>query len=483
MFPKPTGPTTDTGKDDAPPLPQCNVFISTDGSVAVDGQRIEVAGSSAQTAALDHLHQLAMAMEMPVEASVLDQQRRSALLIRVRPDGASELIDAPLSLDDPEAPVQAPPAQTPVPQTPPAQTPVPQAPPPRPPLAPAAPAQGPQPHMPPGMTPSAGVRSPYDRPAEADRASDPAPSATNPYLSPPKRDYTDTDTDTAMLTPVTSATGLNLHDGGTGEHRHGAEQWSAPVTAPKVSVGQSRPGPSASKAPDPTPRAPALHDTRMRAQEPAQTPMPAREPAHAPASPSHSPRPSSLAAPSGEPRRAVPRGRPEAESQEPHHTTTLRRADLPSARMHEAVAQQVAPTAPELVHAPGSPPAGPQAPVAVPIPPSLAEGVALVCEAVTTGDLGLARNRASTLERQAAREFGPEHLYAVETCALSAYVAHLSGDHSAATALSLRAAELRYRQGDQRAQEDIERAAATWELLNSPAPPYRSAGSCCTCGT
>ncbi|MEU2339878.1 hypothetical protein ABZ608_41200 [Streptomyces sp. NPDC013172] len=104
----------------------------------------------------------------------------------------------------------------------------------------------------------------------------------------------------------------------------------------------------------------------------------------------------------------------------------------------------------------------------VAVPAELAAGAALVWEAVTAGDLVLARVRAAALVQQATHEFGSGHLYTLESRALEAYVAYLSGEHGKATALSLQVAELRHQQGDPRAREDIERAHATWELLNSP---------------
>ncbi|WP_328686109.1 hypothetical protein [Streptomyces sp. NBC_00343] len=86
------------------------VFITSDGTVAVDGEIIARAtsGDAAQTVVLDHLQQRAMTQGVPVEASVLDQQRRTVLRIRVREDGASELLEDPISFDDPGAPAMPP---------------------------------------------------------------------------------------------------------------------------------------------------------------------------------------------------------------------------------------------------------------------------------------------------------------------------------------------------------------------------------------
>lgn len=98
----------------------CHVLISADGTVSVGGEVIATAtGDTAQTAVLDHLHGRAVVLARPVEASVLDHQRRATLRIRVWQDGASELMadPSPLDKDVPPAP-PAPssgPAQAPAP--------------------------------------------------------------------------------------------------------------------------------------------------------------------------------------------------------------------------------------------------------------------------------------------------------------------------------------------------------------------------------
>ncbi|TQJ46545.1 hypothetical protein [Streptomyces sp. SLBN-115] len=294
----------------------CPVFISADGTVAVNGEIIASAasGDAAQTAVLDHLHQRALALATPVEASVLDQQRRIVLRIRVREDGASELLEDPLPLDlaDPSpvpgpAPAHPGPTASPVTPTPPAVS--------APPAAPAPSAVPSAPEVPgSGAAPSAGAGA-------GAREGEGRGSRSGPY-----RDY-----DTAILTALRTPT-----------HRPPAQAVQAPNPSPHPSPG----------------------------------------------------------------------------------------------------------------------------PVAV--PEELVAGVTLVCETVTSGELALAKIQASALERQAAHRFGPEHLYTLEARALEAYVAHLTGDHAAATTLALQVAELRHRQGDLRAREDIERAVAFWELLSSP---------------
>ncbi|MFJ2885463.1 hypothetical protein ACIO53_05425 [Streptomyces sp. NPDC087305] len=240
----------DAGRADRTGDAPSPVFITSDGTVAVDGEIIARAtsGDAAQTVVLDHLQRRAMAQGAPVEASVLDQQRRTVLRIRVREDGASELLEDPISFDEPGAPAMPP---VPVPE-------------------------------------SAG---------DARRGSI-------------------RDQDTTVLTAVG-------------------------------------------------------------------TPVPAR--------------PEPLA-----------------------------------------------------------------------VPDEFRAAATLVCETVTSGELTSAKVQAAALARQSARRFGPAHLYTLEARALEAYVAHLLGDHATATTLWLQVAELRHRQDDPHAREDVERAVVCWELIASP---------------
>ncbi|MER5201230.1 hypothetical protein ACWD3J_47475 [Streptomyces sp. NPDC002755] len=96
-----------------------SVVIAADGIVKVDDRVVASAASidTAQTAVLDYLHQQALTVSAPVEASVLDQQRRTILSIRVREDGSSELLADPVSLTPAEAPPLLPPSPPAVPPT------------------------------------------------------------------------------------------------------------------------------------------------------------------------------------------------------------------------------------------------------------------------------------------------------------------------------------------------------------------------------
>ncbi|MEU6602913.1 hypothetical protein [Streptomyces flaveolus] len=102
------------------------------------------------------------------------------------------------------------------------------------------------------------------------------------------------------------------------------------------------------------------------------------------------------------------------------------------------------------------------------VPPQLAGAVARVVEAVADHNLQLAEDTVTELKQLAASTFGPEHPHTLETYGLEAYVAHLGGNQAHSTAISLRVAGLRLRQGDPRALEEVQRAAATWELLTAP---------------
>ncbi|MFD9286708.1 hypothetical protein ACFWD7_58400, partial [Streptomyces mirabilis] len=248
---------------------------------------------AAQTVILDHLHQRALHRAAPVEASILDQQQRIVLRIRVLEDGASELLEDPKRLEDLKAQEVTPP---------------------------------------PG----------------------PAPA---PVTSPPS-------------SPPTAAPAESSAQG-------------------KASVGKESPA-----------RAVMRNDGAYRDDERAVPTVPSQSP---PSSVDRIP-PSSVSS-----------------SAEP-----------------------------------------------VGVPEELVTAVALVCETVNSGDLPEAKAHAAALERHAAHRFGPDHLYTLEARALEAHVAHLMGDHATATTLSLQVAASRYRQGDTRAREDIERAVASWELLAVP---------------
>ncbi|MFD9286659.1 hypothetical protein ACFWD7_58070 [Streptomyces mirabilis] len=266
---------TDADQGNRPGAGPCSVLISDIGTVTVDGEVIATASSSdaAQTVILDHLHQRALHRAAPVEASILDQQQAIVLRIRVREDGASELLEDPKLLKAPKAPEVTPP---------------------------------------PGPAPAPAPVTPPPGPA-------PAPA---PVPSPP----------------------------------------SSPPTAAPTTPPQSRPSPV-----------------------------------------DHTP--SSTVSSSAEP---------------------------------------------------------------VGVPEALVTAVALVCETVNSGDLAEAKAHAAALERHAVHVFGPDHHYTLEARALEAHVAHLMGDHATATRLSLQVAAARHRQGDIRAQEDIERAVVSWQLLTVP---------------
>ncbi|MFE1518999.1 hypothetical protein ACFW9I_19580 [[Kitasatospora] papulosa] len=265
--------------------------------MTVDREVIATASSSdaAQTVVLDHLHQRALHRVAPVEATILDQQQRIVLRIRVLEDGASELLENPTLLEDPKAPEVTPPPPGPAPVTPP--------------------------------PPSPQTSAPAD-------------------LSAPKK-------------------------GGAGE--------GSPLRAVTRNGG---------------------------------------------------------AYPNDE--RAVPTA-PTTASQKPPSSVD----DIPPSSASSSAGL-------------------------VGVPEELVTAVALVCETVNSGDLAEAKAHAAVLERHAAHHFGLDHLYTLEARALEAHVAYLMGDHTTATTLSLQVAASRHRQGDTRAQEDIERAVVSWHLLAVP---------------
>lgn len=105
---------------------------------------------------------------------------------------------------------------------------------------------------------------------------------------------------------------------------------------------------------------------------------------------------------------------------------------------------------------------------AVTVPDELSLTISQVNDAVAAGDLTLAESFIDRLKDQSEDVFGPEHAYTLEAYALDGYIAHLRGNHAHATAVSLYLAHLRLRQGDLRAEEEIKRAAAAWNAVDSP---------------
>ncbi|WP_265565451.1 hypothetical protein [Streptomyces hygroscopicus] len=82
------------------------MLVAPDGTAAVNGKRLPPTSMPVQTAVLDELHQHAQVRNLAVEATVLDQQHKWALRLRVRPDGSSELLEEPETMH-PAEPVGA----------------------------------------------------------------------------------------------------------------------------------------------------------------------------------------------------------------------------------------------------------------------------------------------------------------------------------------------------------------------------------------
>lgn len=100
------------------------------------------------------------------------------------------------------------------------------------------------------------------------------------------------------------------------------------------------------------------------------------------------------------------------------------------------------------------------------VPDDLADLVARIGDAIDTGARERAAALAFRLREHTARTFGAEHPYSLETRALEAYVAYRGGNYAAATLTCLELAEIRHRQGDPRAHEDLLRAVAVWRLID-----------------
>ncbi|WP_329538507.1 hypothetical protein OG568_60960 (plasmid) [Streptomyces sp. NBC_01450] len=372
--PAKSGKARNGDKDDVSGSGLWHVLIAVDGTVTVNGDVIATAtGGAARTTALDHLHRRAVALARPVEASVLDEQRRATLRIRVQQDGASELLGDPIPFDKPKAAPAAPSPPVPTPAPGPG----------------TAPSPGSGPRLGPGPIPA----------PEPGPASGSAPG----------------------LAPIPASGSL-------------PEPGAGPVPAPPQAGGPRQPERPVDVTAEP------YMDSATTVLKPVRVPPALRRTVPAPV----------VTEPS------VP-GAPPA----PARSTRADGPDAPPAAEGH--------TAPPV----GAPPIAASVPndlatAPVTVPDELAANVALICETIAGGDLALAKIQASALERQAVHHFGRDHLYALEARSLEAYVAHLTGDHGTAAALALRVAEVRHRQGDVRAREDVERAFYSWELVLSP---------------
>jgi hypothetical protein len=95
-------PRDDSGRHDnrfpQEPPGTFHVFVATDGTTTVNGERLPPNGNRVETAVLDELHRHAENRDGAVEATVIDQRHRWILRVRVTPDGASELAAEPREL-------------------------------------------------------------------------------------------------------------------------------------------------------------------------------------------------------------------------------------------------------------------------------------------------------------------------------------------------------------------------------------------------
>ncbi|MCW8103310.1 hypothetical protein [Streptomyces tauricus] len=146
------------------------------------------------------------------------------------------------------------------------------------------------------------------------------------------------------------------------------------------------------------------------------------------------------------------------------HNMLSAEADTPTAPAHVPVSVPVA--VPVAAPVPASALAARD--VVSGIPPELTDTINLIRKAVAERRFPSANHGVAELKRVTSDLFGAEHPHMFEALALEAYVAHLEGDHERSTAVSLNLAERRFTVGDNRAEEEIERAAATWDLLRQP---------------
>ncbi|MFJ5840880.1 hypothetical protein ACIQGO_29745 [Streptomyces shenzhenensis] len=171
-------------------------------------------------------------------------------------------------------------------------------------------------------------------------------------------------------------------------------------------------------------------------------------------------------------REEEPAGAPEPEP-EPEPQPQPQPEPEPEPARRSAIAQAVARArATAVAHGTPSPPRGRvgAAEIAAPSPASdvsteLAERIGKINELVQAGRLDEAYADATALTESVTGQSGVAHPHALEARSVEAYLAHLRGDHRVATVLALTVARIRCGSGDDRAPEEVARAAAAWQRL------------------
>ncbi|MFF4354389.1 hypothetical protein [Streptomyces sp. NPDC001530] len=100
------------------------------------------------------------------------------------------------------------------------------------------------------------------------------------------------------------------------------------------------------------------------------------------------------------------------------------------------------------------------------LPAELAEPIGCINALAGVGRLDEAFADATALRERLTGSMGAEHPHALEARAVEAYLAHLRGDAREATVLALAVARIRCGAGDDRAPEEVARAAAAWQRLD-----------------
>ncbi|MGP4109431.1 hypothetical protein ACTWP5_00760 [Streptomyces sp. 4N509B] len=102
------------------------------------------------------------------------------------------------------------------------------------------------------------------------------------------------------------------------------------------------------------------------------------------------------------------------------------------------------------------------------VPTEFHTTVAHANQAIADQDWERAAVLTLRLTRHAARAYGDEHPYTLESRSLQAYVAYLGGDHLSSSQTFLDIARIRHEQGDPRAHEDLTRAVDAWWTRGYP---------------
>ncbi|MEU7239572.1 hypothetical protein ACI2L4_01110 [Streptomyces sparsogenes] len=116
----------------------------------------------------------------------------------------------------------------------------------------------------------------------------------------------------------------------------------------------------------------------------------------------------------------------------------------------------------------------------LPLPDEYHDQLAAATEAMDNGRLTDAEEIARTLEQRITTAYGEQHEYTANVREMQAHIAHLSGDHAAATRIYLGVAHFRAEArgaSDPLTRASAHRAMATWQAIADPSETRKLADS------